>query len=155
MLILHLLLSGVIQRRISWRKLFIELSGELEDKSRRRKYHLSRHEWWATSWGQMISDPRIRDITTREGLEFRRRFRVPAPYYSCGNKDTHMFKNVGKRYILEMSTVSKTAIWGMFRVLATNFSEKFSSIINMPLGENLEKVLAVYNMLERRISYWC
>ena len=38
-------------------------------------------DWWSTAWGLIILDPRIRDIETKEGQTFRRRFRVPGPFF--------------------------------------------------------------------------
>ena len=61
---------------------FLEFSGELEDvPQRKRLRNLSRADWWASPWGKMIQDPNIRDINTREGREFRRRFRLPGPFF--------------------------------------------------------------------------
>ena len=35
-----------------------------------------------TRWGRMISNPAIEDPTTKEGREFRRKFRLPFPVFS-------------------------------------------------------------------------
>ena len=50
-------------------------------RSRRRYRYFTREQWWGTDWGQMLRDDNIRDINTHEGKEFRRRFRVPAPFF--------------------------------------------------------------------------
>jgi hypothetical protein len=49
------------------------------NRKRRRIY--TKNDWWAPSWGQMLTDPAIRDINSREGQEFRRRYRIPAPFF--------------------------------------------------------------------------
>ena len=38
-------------------------------------------DWWSTPRGLIILDPRIRDIDTRKMLLFRRRFRIPGPFF--------------------------------------------------------------------------
>jgi hypothetical protein len=50
-------------------------------RKRRRFQYFSNAQWWATSWGQMLKNDKIRDINTHEGKEFRRLFRVPAPFF--------------------------------------------------------------------------
>ena len=63
--------------------IFSELAVELEENEvkRRRTRNFSRVDWWNTSWGKIILDKDIRDITTTAGQEFRRRFRVPGPFF--------------------------------------------------------------------------
>ena len=63
--------------------IFLDLFGELEEheKKRRRINGMSTSDWWKTSWGQMLLNDNVKDISTREGKEFRRRFRVPAPFF--------------------------------------------------------------------------
>jgi hypothetical protein len=46
-------------------------------KKRKRLPGKTKEDWWRTDWGQMLQNPNIRDIATREGIEFRRRFRLP------------------------------------------------------------------------------
>jgi hypothetical protein len=59
---------------------FDEDEGNRKRKRRRHQY-FTREQWWATDWGRMLQNDDIRDITTHEGKEFRRRFRVPAPFF--------------------------------------------------------------------------
>ena len=74
--------------------LFLDLADELKEdggsNKRRRIRAMTKKDWNETSWGKMIGldkedDPEalvaIRDVNTREGQEFRRRFRVPAPFF--------------------------------------------------------------------------
>jgi len=67
-------------------ELFIDLSDEFKDfqngsKKRNRTKSMTTEQWWKTSWGKMLKDEKVRDINTTEGKEFRRRFRVPAPFF--------------------------------------------------------------------------
>ena len=39
-------------------------------------------DWWQTEWGQMLQNPNLKDVTTNEGREFRRRFRIPGMFTS-------------------------------------------------------------------------
>ena len=38
-------------------------------------------DWWSTPWGLIVLDPKILDIDTFEGKLFRRRFRIPGPFF--------------------------------------------------------------------------
>ena len=67
-------------------KLLVELidfidSDDEEDgagiKKRKRLPGKTKADWWRTDWVLMLQNPNIRDIATREGIEFRRRFRLP------------------------------------------------------------------------------
>ena len=63
--------------------IFVDLSEELQEKGvkRHRIRGMSAEDWWNTNWGKMLKHENIRDPETREGKEFRRRFRVPAPFF--------------------------------------------------------------------------
>jgi hypothetical protein len=51
-------------------------------RKRRRIKGMSTDDWNnKTTWGKMIQDPNVRDINTTEGKEFRRRFRLPFPFF--------------------------------------------------------------------------
>ena len=39
-------------------------------------------DWWNTNWGVMIRDERVKDSSTYQGKQFRRRFRVPFPFFA-------------------------------------------------------------------------
>jgi hypothetical protein len=43
-----------------------------------RKSRIRVKDWWSTAWGIMLQNPDIRDINTRDGKQFRRRYRLPA-----------------------------------------------------------------------------
>jgi len=50
-----------------------------------RKQFRSQHDrvpnWASTEWGRLLTDPTTRDITTKQGRLFRRRFRLPFPFF--------------------------------------------------------------------------
>jgi hypothetical protein len=59
-----------------------ELTDEYVTIGRKRhKLIGNKEDWWKTPWGLMLLDPDVRDISTRQGKEFRRRFRLPAPFF--------------------------------------------------------------------------
>ena len=37
--------------------------------------------YWETEWGKLIRDPSTMDPSSRNGLKFRRRFRLPFPLF--------------------------------------------------------------------------
>ena len=51
------------------------------DYSRRAKRAKPENPWETVLWLQMITDPLVDDPTSREGKEFRRKFRVPFPVF--------------------------------------------------------------------------
>ena len=63
--------------------MFIDSVGRdyiLGDNNSRKRRTVRRDpdkDWWSTAWGLIILDPKIRDIETKDGQTFRRRFRVP------------------------------------------------------------------------------
>lgn len=80
--------DDVIRYVIENTESFMEATGGLEDeeedeqsKKRRRIRGLTAEEWQNTSWGKMLRNEAIRDISTVEGKEFRRRYRLPAPFF--------------------------------------------------------------------------
>jgi hypothetical protein len=46
-----------------------------------RKSRIRVKDWWSTAWGIMLQNPDIRDINTRDGKQFRRRYRLPANFF--------------------------------------------------------------------------
>jgi hypothetical protein len=67
---------------------------------RRTKKRLN--NYWKSPWGVMMEDENIRDPASSEGIDFRRRFRVPFPVFcklvtlaeesnlfSCATKDSY------------------------------------------------------------------
>lgn len=47
----------------------------------RRRFRRSRFDYWESPWGRMLQDENVKDPSTREGKDFRRRFRVPFPVF--------------------------------------------------------------------------
>ena len=66
---------------------FLDLVGDDsvfdDDEFKRRRYvrRQLNKDWWSTPWGLIILDPKILDIDTFEGKLFRRRFRIPGPFF--------------------------------------------------------------------------
>ena len=48
---------------------------------KRRRRVVKNVDFSQTTWGRMLDDPETRDIHTRAGKTFRRRFRVPYPLF--------------------------------------------------------------------------
>ena len=54
---------------------------EDEHLSKRSRDRGPKINYWETNWGKMLQHPEIGDPTTKVGKQFRRRFRVPFPFF--------------------------------------------------------------------------
>ena len=145
-----------------------------EPKTKRQRWqYFSREQWWETSWGRMLRTENLRDINHVEGKEFRRRFRLPAPFFldwlvpECkkinifgASKDIIPVEiklliclrllargNVVDD-IVELSKGSNKSVRLLFKTFVTNFSNHFKKdFIRMPTGDELKSVLDVYQRL--------
>lgn len=62
--------------------IFSGIAENFVNSSKKRRINtLTNKQWWDTKWGKLIKDENIRDINSKEGKEFRRRFRLPAPFF--------------------------------------------------------------------------
>jgi hypothetical protein len=57
-------------------EIFIDEESEIHTRNRGPKI-----DYWQTEWGRLILDPSTMDPKSRNGLKFRRRFRVPFPLF--------------------------------------------------------------------------
>jgi hypothetical protein len=49
-----------------------------EEKNRKRpRQRQEAVNYWSTSWGKLLRHPEVKDVATKTGRLFRRRFRVP------------------------------------------------------------------------------
>ena len=64
----HSSLSWIVQRPKRWLQKF-------------RSPHDRVPNWASTEWGRLLTDPSTRDISTKQGRLFRRRFRIPFPFF--------------------------------------------------------------------------
>ena len=72
------------QFQIEFVKSWVEENPEIfeddEDVKHTRK-RPKKIDYWQTEWGRLMLDPSTMDPKSRNGLKFRRRFRVPFPLF--------------------------------------------------------------------------
>ena len=126
-----------------------------------------------SKWGKMISDPRVAISKSKQGKEFRRKFRVPYPVFAkvivseCERLNVFEVKDYTRvrvpteikvlcclrilargAYqddIAEMANCFRSSVHTFFRQFLKNFTPSFyEQYVTPPKGAKLEKVMATY-----------
>jgi Plant transposon protein len=131
-------------------------------------------DYWSTSWGELITNPATKDLTTTEGKLFRRRFRVPFPVFEqvlvplCREKNVFETKSAHRipiemKVLLclrilgrnscaddasELSGVAESSCLAFFKIFVKNFAKYiYPMYVKVPEGDNLARVMEVYRKL--------
>lgn len=87
--------------RDNWR-IFSLFANHAQEKAPPRKFRRKlrkRIDYWDSTWGRMLRDDNTKDPSSREGKDFRKRFRVPFPVFCklCVISEESNLFNCGER----------------------------------------------------------
>jgi hypothetical protein len=154
----------------------ILIEENLIETAKIRTFSSRNFDYWETSWGKLLRNPNTRDISSKEGRLFRRRFRVPFQIFTDvllpKSKEHNIFDTRGTTQIpleikilmvlrvlgrnnciddikeLNGETIGESTINSIFKTFVTNFADRiFPLYVKEPSPDRMKKIMDVYKSL--------
>jgi hypothetical protein len=104
-------------------------------KKKRAKHYIEKPDFFQTYWGQLISHPKVDDPKSKQGKDFRRRFRLPFPVFCDLVKLCKKF-NVFNR-VYESCILVEAKVLACLRILGRNtIADDVNELTGNLIGES-------------------